>query len=82
MFGNNASKVRFNCEGIQRNVYSYYLFENWEKDMKGAIGKDLIDEGYKVSEMKLEECYRYAVACERVIVDLIFWCKWHELPGR
>lgn len=80
MVGKYAGKVRFNYEGITAKMSSRDLFNNWEADMKGAINTDVIDEGWEPGKMRLEECHRYAGACEKVIVDLIFCCKWGHLP--
>jgi len=82
MIGNNAKKVDFNYEGIQAKIYSRDLLEEWEEAMKLAILTDVTQEGIANDKIALESAHRYAMACEEVIINLVFWCKWHYLPHR
>lgn len=82
MTGINAGKVVFNYDGLAADLYARDLFEEWDGSIKAAISRDVIEEQWEPGRMGLEECHRYAVACEEVIVNLIFWCKWHRLPHK
>ena len=76
MTGKYASQVRFNYEGIKGKEYSSDIFKEWEEAIKGAILADVREEGVYPSEMRLEQCHRYALAQEEVIVDLLYRAKY------
>ena len=82
MIGSNAKKVDFNYDGIQAKTYSRDLLLEWEGAMRLAILTDVTQEGVRDDQKALELAHRYAQACEEVIVNLVFWCKWHYLPHR
>ena len=76
MTGRNASQVRFNYEGIKGKEYSTDSFKEWEVDIKYAILADVREEGVNPSEMRLEQCHRYVLAQEELIVNLLYHIKY------
>ena len=75
MIGKNAARVEFDYEGLSERRYSQDLFNIWQADMKKAIDEDLIDEGLISSKVIEVASIRYVMACEDLIIDLIFWVK-------
>jgi hypothetical protein len=82
MIGIKAKRVNFNYYGIQAKTYSRDLVDEWEAAMKHAILTDVTSEGIPGDQVALVSAHRYGQACEQVITDLVFWCKWHYLPKR
>jgi len=80
MTGKYASKVKFNYEGIKDKEYSSDIFKEWEEDIKGAILQDVTEEGIDPSQMRLEQCHRYVLAQEEVIIWLSYYVKWGQWP--
>ncbi len=76
MFGKNASEVFIDLDDIVNEVYSRTRLEAWERDIKGAIRKDLHLEKWEAETVEDEFLRRYIYASEEVIRKLLFEIKW------
>jgi len=78
MIGKNAVKVKFDNEGLSKKRYTRDLFNEWQAAMKKAIEQDLEEESVNADCYAYEKSHRYELACEALIIDLLFWVKWGQ----
>ena len=76
MFGENAKEVKMDLTGIEDRECSFEIGHEWSIAMKAAIRKDVELLCCSKEQKTVEVDLRYEIACERVIVDLLFEVKW------
>ena len=82
MTGRYAGEVKFNYEGIGPGCYSRDLFREWERAMKLAISADINEEEFDSAVKSQEASWRYGLACEELIIGLLFKLKWVHMLHR